>query len=230
MAPPPSRSDKKSSDPSTPPAAQAGDATEAASADKKQQTPSDLLLSGRMTWVLVLLTLFIVVPLSPLGSLITKRPPRSAHRSQWQAGAEATIHITVTTADYDKLACAGAEQFGAARCAYQSEGQLFPRDPNQPLDDNKENIIQPYRTTDNQLILLSGLWAQPEIAMRLHNEPSRGVLEKKLARFVATCQVRFLREWDSPLIRWSPRDSWSNQGKAMVAEPLSCSIMQEKHP
>jgi hypothetical protein len=183
------------------------------------------VLSGRMVVALTFVVAMVVIPVSPLGRLMGKTTPKSEDRQLWQVGKSATIHITVTTADYDKLACADPRVVAGSHCAFKSEKEPFPHTPGQPIDDNKKTILQPYRTTDSQLLYLPALWTQPEVAMRLHNEPARGVSETKLARFVVSCDVDFLEEWETTLLRWGPRESWTNQGKAMVARPKKCQIL-----
>lgn len=169
----------------------------------------------------------VAIPMSPLSFLISKKSPKSAERQEWAVGKELTIHLTVVTADYDKLACANPGEFSGAHCLFKSEKEPFPPRAEASLDDNKKHILQPYRTTDSQLVLMAGLWAQPEVATRLHDEPARGVAEKKLARFVVSCDVKFEAQVNDALVRWAPREAWSNQGVAFVASPKSCTILRE---
>lgn len=151
-------------------------------------------------------------------------PAQTLNKSNWQVGNTAEVSLTLITADYDKLMCASEQSFEGKHCAYQSETQIWPRDPEGPIEDNKADIIQPYRTAiGNQLILVAGLWADPAIAMRLHREPFRGVPERKLSRFVANCKMKFIGEFE-PKLRWGPRGQWMSEGKAMVAQPISCKL------
>jgi hypothetical protein len=99
---------------------------------------------------------------------------------------------------------------------------------NDAVDDNKSRILQPYRTTDGNLILAAGLWARPDVATRLHQEPSRGVKNEKLARFVVACEVEFLAEWKDPLVRWKTSSQWGANGVAMVTRLRSCEILEEE--
>lgn len=211
----------------TPPAAASKKSAQAKRAPRPTPAPEPSVLSGRMMWALTLVVAMVFIPISPLGRLMEKKSPKSEDRQHWQVGKGATVHVTVTTADYDKLACAAPGVVQGAHCAFKGEKEPFPRAPTEPIDDNKKSILQPYRTTDGQLLFLSGLWTQPAVAMRLHSEPARGVAETKLARFVVSCDVEFLEEWESPVLRWGPRENWSNQGKAMVARPKKCEILQD---
>lgn len=199
----------------------------AASSKKTAPADEDPILTGRMITALALVLATVVIPVSPLGLLISKKSPKSEERATWTVGKEANIHVTVTTADYDKLACAAPDAIDGAHCGFKNDRERFPDAPGAPLENNKADILQPYRTTDGQLLFMNGLWAQPEIAMRLHTEPARGVAEKKLTRFVVECKVKFLQEWTDPSVRWAPRESWSKQGNAMVARPESCHILED---
>ncbi len=199
---------------------------------KSPSTPApeeeEPVLSGRMIIALAFILAMIVVPQqSTLRDAITKRAPTTTVREAWKVGQTANVHLTVVTADYSQMACADKRTSGQAHCEYENERERWPEDPNAPVDDNKRHILQPYRTTDKNLLLLPGLWAQPEVAMRVHNEPSQGVSDKKLARFVVDCQVKFLEEWQNAFVRWKPGERWSNQGTAMVGELISCHILED---
>lgn len=184
------------------------------------------MLSGRLVLATAFCLAMVLIPLSPLGRIIAKKAPESAARAEWKVGTKGTVHVTLVTADYDKLDCADKRKVGDMHCAFEEEKKPFPKDPAAPYDDNKRNILQPYRTTDGQLLFLAGLWAQPEISMRLHREPGRNVPEKKLARFVTECEVEFLEEWSDALYRWAPRDAFGKGETAMVARPIECHVFE----
>jgi hypothetical protein len=178
---------------------------------------------------IILATTFI--PLSPIGATLEPKEPPRTDISKWKTGARATVRITLVTADYNGLACAADKDFEGRHCANKSEKEPWPRDPNAPLDDNKQLIIQPYRTwLDNRLILVAGMWATPALAMRLHNEPPGNLLPEKLARFVSECEVRFVGEFDKPKLRWGSGSGWNadpNTPKVPVAIAESCQIIPE---
>jgi hypothetical protein len=146
-------------------------------------------------------------------------------------GGKSTLRITLVTADYASLACAADKEFEGKHCGNKSESEAWPRDPNGPLDDNKANIIQPYRTwNDNKLVLVAGLWATPALATRLHIEPPGNLLPEKLARFVTECQVRFVGELEKPKLKWGSGSSWNadpNTPVVQVAVPESCKLIPE---
>ncbi len=199
-------------------------------ARKSQSTRVDEeepVLSGRMVIAVAFALAMSVIPVSGLGKYITKTAPETAARASWKVGQTANIHLTVVTADFKELGCAMGKTQGENHCEFKNEREQFPVAAGEPVDDNKEHVLQPYRTTDQNLILTAGLWAQPEVAMRLHTEPPLGTSKKTLARFVVACDVKFLEEWEDTLVRWKQRERWSNQGTAMVTELQRCEILEE---
>lgn len=188
------------------------------------------VFSGRMVIAVALGLAMLVIPTSQLGKFITKKAPRTESRGNWQIGDRAELHITVVTSDYDQLACADRRTVGDAHCEWKNERERWPRAEDEPIDDNRLNILQPYKTTDDALVLLSGLWAMPEVAMRLHTEPSRGVSKSQLARFVVTCDVEFVEEWDATMIRWGPGQRWDSPKKVMIGNPKECHIAPSDKP
>jgi hypothetical protein len=185
------------------------------------------VVSGRMVVALALALAMSVIPVSGLGRHITKSAPKTAERATWTVGQKASVHITVITSDYHQLACADERELSGYHCEFKNERERWPQaETGAAVDDNKSTVLQPYRTTDRNLMLLAGLWAQPEVATRLHTEPPSATKKDKLARFVVACEVKFLKEWENPQIRWETGERWSTQGMAMVAELESCEILE----
>lgn len=224
----PTKSSPKKKESGTKPPAQRKTTTHAKSASVARED-EEPVLSGRMIIALAFVLAMVVVPQqSTLRNAITKTAPQTTVREAWKVGQTANIHLTVVTSDYSQMACADTRRSGEAHCEYENERERWPQKPDAPVDNNKRHILQPYRTTDKNLLLLPGLWAQPEVAMRLHTEPSQGVSEAKLARFVVDCEVKFLEEWQNAFVRWKPNERWSNQGTAMVGELISCRILEDE--
>jgi hypothetical protein len=189
------------------------------------------LFSGRLVIAAVFIVLMVVFPMSKLGDWIEPRKTTTENTdlSKWVVGGSGRVQITLITADYNLLTCASQLAVAGKHCAYKSETELWPRDPNAPIDDNKKDIIQPYRTwPDNKLILVAGLWADPAVALRLQREPPAGVPQKKLSRFIADCEMRFIGQLSSPRLRWPSTPQWLNEGDSIVAQPVSCKIQTQE--
>lgn len=184
------------------------------------------VLSGRLMAATLVLAAMAMIPFMGIGKALERDKNLPSDTGEWKIGGTATVHVTLVTADYNKLNCYSDKVFEGKRCQYQTETQAFRPEPNAPIDDNKANQIQPYRTHGtNKLIFIAGLWATPALATRLHFETPRGVAENKLARFVAECDVRFVGQMKNPGIRWSPTGKWIHEGDPLVAIPTSCRIL-----
>lgn len=182
--------------------------------------------SGWFWFAAALVAAMVVIPFSPISNWISPKAPENHNVAEWQVGKTAKVRVTLITADFGLLSCAAETEADGAHCASKSETEVWPADPSQPLDDNKASLIQPFRTwPDNQLILIAGLWAEPNMALRLHREPSAGVDSKKLSRFTAECEVKFIGQIAQPKLRWNPGGPWQPEGSTViVARPISCTI------
>jgi hypothetical protein len=139
---------------------------------------------------------------------------KAAQQDNWQKDKLEEVGITLISSDFDKLACAYDKPLDGVHCQFRTESEIWPVEPNAPLDDNKRHIVQPFSLVpDNQLILLAGLWAQPAVAFRIHQEPGTAVAQKKQARFIAKCHIRPIERVQNASIRWNVGSAW---GKAAV--------------
>lgn len=193
-----------------------------------EETP---VIGGRFLVAAAVIGGLTILPMSPIGATLEPKEPPKSQTQEWKVGGKSTLRITLVTADYASLACASDKEFEGKHCGNKTESEAWPRDPNAPLDDNKANVIQPYRTwNDNKLVLVAGLWATPALATRLHIEPPGNLLPEKLARFVTECQVRFVGEIEKPKLKWGSGSSWNadpNTPVVQVAVPESCKLIPE---
>lgn len=193
----------------------------------KPKTSGLPVLGGRLLIGIALLTGIVIVAPQKLNAWLdrTLHPQTPKPAAKWEVGTEANVELTLITADAKRLHCAHDEMIGAAHCGYTANKRPWQRKAGSPVDDNDEHVIQPYRTADtNALILVSGLWAQPALAMRLHREPPNvGDVGKQL-RFVAYCKVRFVGELSKAALRWDTGAKWHSDQTALVAEPVSCTL------
>ena len=182
-----------------------------------------------MTIAASLVAALVLIPFSPMGSWLERKGPPGHDLTAWKPGAVSNVRLTLITADYNLLDCASPTAVDGAHCAFKSQTEIWPRDATAPLDDNKASIIQPYRTVpDDKLILVAGLWNDPAVAMRLHREPPSSAPTKKLVRFVANCEMKFIGQLTDARLRWNPSADWVDEGAAMVARPESCRIETEE--
>lgn len=203
----------------------AGTRTVTRRVDEEEPTP---VIGGRFLTAALIIGALVVIPMSALGNLFEPAEPPPTDTSTWVPGAKATVRLTVVTADAASLTCASPETFEGRHCAYKTESEIWPRDPQAPLDDNKATIIQPYRTwLDNKLILVSGVWSHPAVVMRLHREPPSNLPSDKLARFVIECKVHFAGKMEKPALRWQPTQNWGTEQATPVAISDDCKEIEE---
>ena len=144
--------------------------------------------------------------------------------SKWVPGATELVKITLVTEDELRLTC-GSDELVADKyhCALKKNKVRWPKSPGAPIDDNKATIIQPYRTlVGNKLIFIAGVWAQPEVATRAHQEPAGVVPVKRQQRFIAYCRVRFHTTFEEALVRWFPGAKWFTEKQVPVATAERC--------
>jgi hypothetical protein len=205
-------------------------ATEERKKPRRVEEPPQVI-GGRFLVATVFVLVLTVLPMSAVGSIFEPKDPTIPKPNTWEVGNKATVAITLITADYNKLGCAYDKPVAGYHCGWKGEKESWPREPGAPIDDNKASVIQPYRTwLDNQLILVAGMWATPALATRLHREPTVGVDEDKLARFVVECEVTFVGKLDGVKLRWNP-GQWTNPDQTpMLARPESCKLIDAEPP
>lgn len=185
------------------------------------------VLGGRMIYAILMLFGMSAISAKEFNSWIDRRlnPPELKPAVVWQVGKEARLELTLVTADARRLNCAHDRVIEGQHCGFTSNKHAWPRKPGALADDNDVDVIQPYRTADtNALVLVSGVWAQPELAWRIHREPPSYYDIKKQVRFVAYCDVRFIGELEHVSLRWDTGGKWLPEGKAMVAKALRCTL------
>lgn len=199
---------------------------------KRRIEPEDdeiQVFGGRYLIAAALVAIASIVPLSQLGQYLEPKGPEPTRVENWKVGVVDNVRITLVTADYQRLTCASEQSFDGVHCAFKTPTEPWPREPNALPDDNKLNIIQPYRTWfDNKLVFVSGLWAQPEVAFRTHREPALGQQPDKLARFAVECRLRFVGRLDTVKVRWDPSQSWGDpDAAAWVGKAEYCKLIDE---
>jgi hypothetical protein len=184
-------------------------------------------IGGRMWLGIAMLAGIALVSWQSLNVWIdrTLHPKMPKPIATWQIGGEADVEITLITPDAKRLNCAHDATIDGVHCGFTAAKRPWRRTANQPFDDNDASVIQPYRTADtNALILASGLWAEPELALRLHREPPNVANVDKNLRFVAYCRVRFIGELEKVAVRWDTGGKWAEEPKALVAKPVRCTL------
>jgi hypothetical protein len=145
----------------------------------------------------------------------------------WTPGAQHEIDLTLITKDEGRLDCSDDRELEGAHCGFKKDRTPYLAPADAPIDDNKADVIQPYRTAvGNHLVMVAGLWSTPALAMRHHQETPRGVAEKDLKRFVARCKLRFLGKWENLDMRWGSTAKWYAEKTAPIARAEWCDVVK----
>lgn len=191
--------------------------------------PSNPLFAGRMVYVVAMIGGLGLIANPRFNDWVKRKfaPAEDLKTdfSKWKVGGETDVRVTLITGDSTRLSCAKADVVDGVHCAFGSDRLPWARTAEDPADDNGPNRIQPYRTSpDNALILISGLWSHPDVAMRLHRESPMVIPTKRQNRFDITCRVKFLAQWDTVDLRWDTTASWQTERGAWVARSLHCTV------
>jgi hypothetical protein len=180
---------------------------------------------------LVLLGLIAVMSCDILNNRLDRYSERHSGAvpdpATWTPGAQAEVDITLITKDEGRLDCSDDRELEGVHCGYKKDRATWLTKEGAPIDDNKANVLQPYRTAvGNHLLVVAGLWATPALAMRHHQESPRGVPEADLKRFVARCKLRFLGSWENLDMRWGTAAKWYPEKKAPLARAEWCEVVK----
>ena len=190
---------------------------------RRAYDPEPLPIFGGRLFDAAIVAIPIVLTVTVFDSIVKGPSVAPTNMTGWHTGGSTRVRLTVITMDYERLLCASDKSFGEDHCQYKDQNTLWPLEPGQPLDDTKQHVIQPYRTyPDNQLILVSGIWAHPIVTTRLHQEPWQGFMETKLQRFVVECDVDFVGKLDEVWLRWKPDVAWGKENNASIARSRNC--------
>jgi hypothetical protein len=120
------------------------------------------------------------------------------------------ISITVIPADAVNLDCSSNEHFGAIHCAYDAAGK--PQPGQLPL--------RPYVSVGRELILLSGVFEDPNVGRWLQQARQTG----SQARVTVNCQADVLGKVSTIALRWQAGATWSNEAGVPTAKVRDCKV------
>lgn len=89
----------------------------------------------------------------------------------WSVGTTRSVELTLVREDRPNLGCASDQTLAGMHCAYRLDGSQA-----EPSTTDLSQILQPYNTIDNTLLLGAGLWSGTDLKGPLPSE-----------RFIATC-------------------------------------------
>jgi len=134
----------------------------------------------------------------------------SASGTVWHRGARNFVEITLIREDRSNLACAADAAIGGVHCGFGADRQ--PHRLNAGSDDPQ--VLRPYSTVNNDLLLGAGLWDSPAM---------RGPLPAQ--RFTVVCDYDILGALRTVALRWSPSGKFAPADRSFPVGMLrDCSI------
>jgi len=171
------------------------------------------LTKERLVILAAAIALGIFLVFTELVPSAKRRAPTS-----FAPGRTVPVRITLVTADYHDLACAADAVVGGARCAFAKDGKPSP------AATAGKDLLAPYMTVDNTLLLIPDLWSEPALAQRLAEESPEGKPRSSLKRFTAACQLAVDEKVKGFFVRWSPTSDWSPRDEAWSGRISGCRI------
>jgi len=163
-----------------------------------------------------------------LDKQLLPNPPDPDPES-WQPQSKATLMLALKTHDAERHVCASDQEFGAVRCDFRGKKLRFPRPKGRAIDDNKQDVLQPYRTAVGEHpVLIAGVWHTPEVAFRRHREPPRGRKSEELQTFYVECEVEFLGQVEQLEVRYSFGQKWQSEKPSPAGRALWCTVLSSE--
>jgi len=136
------------------------------------------------------------------------------------AGPGTTIEasISLVTTDRDDLACASEAVVRGHRCAFRAPGRPWSPPP------RGADLLAPYYTTDQHLIVIAGLFEQPPLAARQAAEAPLKLPRDQRPRFAAHCKLKLVGRLPPFKSRWLAGADWASEEAVWVAEPSACQL------
>jgi hypothetical protein len=184
-----------------------GDEGEAPRADDASFGPAEAPFATRCNLLLVsFLSLFVIgfgVWLVSGGKRYREEYAQATEG--WRVGSTRVVELTLVKEDKTRLACASDQEIAGLRCGYRGN----QREPG-PLPPDSPQILQPYNTVANELLLGAGLWSAPDLKKQLPP-----------GRFTVICNYNIKGVLKSAAIRFDPTASFSALGKTVTLGTLS---------
>jgi hypothetical protein len=135
-------------------------------------------------------------------------PRRATPQRTFKTGEDIDVSITLVSTDAKALACWSAQDPNGRHCEFESPSQRWSKaaSPGRPPG---QDLLAPYKTTDDILFLVPGLWLEPALARRLTIDPPD--FSREHIRFVANCKMHLEGEMQNFEVRWAQQGQWQTK-------------------
>ena len=152
-----------------------------------------------------------------LYSQVAYERPASAPRV-FSEGQDVDVAITLVTSDARQLSCSRAEELNGRHCEFASRTEKWSKPPT-PGRNPAADTLAPYKTTDDILLLVPGLFNEAALRERLAIDPPNA---PEHIRFVANCKLHVEGKLDEIDVRWATNGQWQTQPNAWYGPVSGC--------
>jgi hypothetical protein len=133
-------------------------------------------------------------------------------------GQDLDVAITLVSTDAKALACASSEEVKGRHCEYTSRSDKWAK----PSTDRPAaaDTLAPYKTTDDILLLVPGLFSQQALVERLAIDPP--TFGQEHIRFVANCKMHVESKMKEVDVRWATQGQWYAQRDVPIGTVTGC--------
>jgi hypothetical protein len=126
------------------------------------------------------------------------------------AGSDITFTFTLVPSDAKGLACSSAQPFEGERCEFDGERASV----------KVEHALRPYTTTDQELILLGGVFEDPEVLKWLENANEKSDVRRVTVR----CDGTFVGRAPTVKVRWTTDGPFGVAEDIRIGRMKKCSV------
>ena len=155
-------------------------------------------------------------------------PPPVRPTPEMVRGAVIDAPITLVTSDRNDLACVLADGpvEGGYHCEYVTADKTWAEAHGGAETTDHKKLLSPYKTIDDILILIPGLFDEPAVLERYQDEIPTKTNKEKLQRFTAQCKLKLTVEVENVMVRWNPKGQWQGPHKVWIGEASNCQVSE----
>lgn len=141
----------------------------------------------------------------------------------YSVGQELDVAITLVSTDVVAISCASQEEVDGRHCAFEAtQPETKWSKPVTTELPPEEGILVPYKTTDDVMFLVPGLFQQPALVERLKTDPPVFGVEHE--RFNVSCRMKVVGKVGKLDVRWAPNGKWHPATNVPVGTVSNCKI------
>jgi len=140
-----------------------------------------------------------------LFALSSYREKYAQATDAWRLGGTRIVELTLVKQDIHNLSCASDQVREGLHCGYSGDlREVEPASPDAP------QVLQPYNTVKNELLLGAGLWSNPVMKEDLPSD-----------RFTVACNYHVVGIMKAVSLRWSPTGTFSPVTQSVTVGTLT---------